>query len=860
MVTATARACATPLLFVMASAKLSAQTIVQGSRMGELFQQTTLSPANALADPWEIAYGPDGWLWITEAKGYKVYRMHPATGAKTTVLNIAQGSTFLPTADQVFNVQFSSAQNPWPQGGCAGLALHPKFMDAVAPKNYVYLSYVHRLVSNQSSTGDGVFFTNRVVRFTYNVAANKLESPVALCDTLPGSSDHNSQRMIIAPVGGRDYLFYASGDMGAGQFGNANRAIKAQVTASYEGKILRFNLEPDGDAGASDSWIPNDNPFNGAAQSAVWSTGLRNNQGFAYHNGVLYGSSHGPFSDDELNIIERGKNYGHPRVIGYSGDGNYNNSKAGSPSGSLPLILSEAANAAAIGATYKDPIFSAYAAPQAEVHNIYLTNPSNRDWPSEGWSGMEAYDNTVIPGWKSSLVIGGLKWGRVLRFKLNASGSDVVPTAGSDTLTYFSSTNRYRDVAFAPNGQDLFIIMDKSAATSGPSAANPLIPACPGCVFKYRFIGYQNSNGRSAIPTAIPITTGVANSCTNGTTVTIDAANNAFWVPITGPDGAIMAEIKANGNNLGTITSSFYTNTGTLREDANKRLYLDRNITINPQVQPLSAVGIRLYITTAEFNALKNGVNSGGVPSGVTAIGNLAIFKNNDACGATIRGAATAITPVFAEPHGSGGYVLQATINSFSSFYFGASGLTILPIELLYFKATLQHGDVHLQWKTATERTNSRFDVERSMDGDLFKKIGSVTAAGTAGSYTFTDKEAATLSNEILYYRLKLTDENGAVAYSRVLPVRLPQRVDVLVFPNPVKDWLIIRINERQASHVQIEISDMQGRRVYAGSVPPGSNGSRLEVDVREWKPQVYIVKITGAKKAVLAMQKFTKL
>ena len=302
------------------------QATVGSGRMNEVFQQTTLSGANALNDPWEIIYGPDGYLWITEAKGYKVYRMDPNTGIKTMILDISQNSSFLPASKQSFNLQFNFSGQGNPQGGFAGMAIHPDF-NATIPKKYVYVSYIHKYVTTLSGSA-GAIFINQLVRFTYNTTTGFLEDPISLCDTLPGSNDHNSQRMIIAPVNGTNYLFYASGDMGAGQFSNAYRENRAQTTSSYEGKILRFNLESDGDAGAYDQWIPNDNPFNSSAQSAVWSTGIRNNQGFAYAkiNGVdyLYGSSHGPFSDDEINIIERRRNYGHPLVIGYASDGNYN--------------------------------------------------------------------------------------------------------------------------------------------------------------------------------------------------------------------------------------------------------------------------------------------------------------------------------------------------------------------------------------------------------------------------------------------------------------------------------------------------------------------------------------------------------
>ena len=140
---------------------------------------------------------------------------------------------------------------------------------------------------------------------------------------------------------------------------------------SYEGKILRFNLEPDADAGTYDKWIPDDNPYNATLgqQSAVWAMGIRNNQGFAYDTtlNILYGSQHGPYSDDEINIIESGKNYGHPLVIGYA-DGNYNGSSAGVPnngSSSLAVITDEVAAAAAIP-NYKDPLFSGYAGSQLQ--------------------------------------------------------------------------------------------------------------------------------------------------------------------------------------------------------------------------------------------------------------------------------------------------------------------------------------------------------------------------------------------------------------------------------------------------------------------------------------------------------------
>ncbi|MDQ6609459.1 MAG: PQQ-dependent sugar dehydrogenase, partial [Bacteroidota bacterium] len=446
------------------NATVSGPTVVTGGRNNELFKQTILSGSGVLQYPWEITYGPDDNLWITEARGYKVYRMNPNTGVKTTILDLNSASTDLTAfgADSLRAVNLTSTSNwnatanNWPQGGLAGLAIHPNFGDGTG-RDYVYISYVHRYLSTASGSA-GIFFRNKIVRFIYNSVTGKLGSPAVVCDTIPGGQDHNSQRMIIAPVtaGGTNYLFYAGGDMGAGQFANRLRPQNAQNIDSYEGKILRFNLEPDsdGDSTVPNAWIPNGNPYNAllGKQSAVYSIGFRNNQGFAYDTltNKLYGSSHGPYTDDEINIIEGFRNYGHPLIEGFV-DGNYNGNSAsgtntsvsaGAPYtdnlgvSSCPPIGNEATNRATIDASgkwlYKDPLFSAYAAPAATVLNIWQTNPGNANpapgWPTEAWSGLDLYSNNLIPGWKRSLVAASLKWGRLVRLKLSADGSATAPT------------------------------------------------------------------------------------------------------------------------------------------------------------------------------------------------------------------------------------------------------------------------------------------------------------------------------------------------------------------------------------------------------------------------------------------------
>jgi hypothetical protein len=664
-------------------------------------------------------------------------------------------------------------------------------------------------------------------------------------------------------VGGTSYLFYASGDMGAGQFSNRLRAMKAQNPNSYEGKILRFNLATDGDSGG-DAWIPNDNPY--SANSAVWCIGIRNNQGFAYDPAldILYGSSHGPYSDDEINIIQPFKNYGHPLVIGFN-DGNYNGNSvqgtntsisAGAPwtdnSGvsTCPPVGNENTNKLAIDASsnglYKDPLFSAYPSTQAGITTIWQTNPPNGGWPSEGWSGLDLYTNTLIPGWKNSLVAASLKWGRLVRLRLNAAGTATAPnnTIG-DTISYFNSQNRFRDITFSPDGKDIYVIMDNSSTTSGPGSANPVVPSCAGCVQKYTFLGYADASGKSSIPTSIDVTAGAGNTCNTGTTVTIDNNNNNLWVPITGPDGNIMAEIFANGQTLGTVTSSFYINSGPIRSQGSLT-YLDRNMTITPQFQPASPVKIRLYMSKAEFDAL-----DADPLSGITSIADLRILKNNDPCISAVTDVTTIITPTFSEAHGANGYMLQADITGFSSFYFASSNFT-LPLDLLSFIGSLQtNGSVLLNWKTENENKVSHFVVERSLNGVNYTSIGQVQAKGNAGinNYSLSDDNAGSQPSLVLYYRLKMTDIDGTYKYSNIVRINISDITGkVTVAPNPVQLETRVNIKAPEDGNVQWKLYDQAGRVALQGTTFVSRNTlSEFSINMRGLSAGPYFLNITGA-------------
>ena len=868
--------------------------LLPSSRMGEVFSRTILSDANALQFPWEITYGPDDSLWVTESRGYKVYKISPVSGAKRVVLDLSSTSTWFGNPGtgglDTLYAQNMGSWTTWPQGGLAGLALHPKF-GLNQNKDFVYLNYIWK--RNGGSSPAGIIYENKLVRFTYNSVSGRLESPNVLLANLPGSSDHNSQRMIIAPVAvlGINYLFVASGDMGAGQAGNRYRTNGSQNINSYEGKILRFNLESDGETGGL-QWIPNDNPY--SALNAVWSIGIRNNQGFAYDSdlNILYGSSHGPYSDDEINIIEGFKNYGHPMVVGFAADGNYNgnptrgtntsvsagatnvdcvvagynpsvppyvNANSFCGQSSLAPVGNESDNVTTINAgntgAYKDPMFSGYPSTAGFVLNIWQNKGDNKDWQSEGWSGMDIYTNKVIPGWKKSLVSAGLKWGRLVRMKVDATGTKTLPSniGGAlgnvgDTITYFQSSNRYRDLAFAPNGKDIFIVMDNNSATSGPGTANPTTPACPGCILKYSFLGYGvKGSGFSSIPTSIAVAQGTPNTCNAGTSVTINVTNNSLWVPITGPDGNIMAEINAMGQNLGLITSSFYQNTNAIRIKNGNR-YLNRNITITPAVTNFSTpVQIRLYISTAEFNALDL-----DPLSNINSITDLRIHKNNDACGNAVVGATTMLTAMnttLADLQHGDGYVLQAAVASFSSFYFASNNI-VLPVSLLNFSGTLQADySSLLQWKAENQINFAGFTVERSLNGRQFIDIGYVQSIKGNGAinYQLSDVNAKDQSSLLLYYRLKMVDTDGSFKYSNIITIQLPAtKAIVNIAPNPVQNELKGVLISPVTGSVTVRIFDNAGRMVSSSKIRVIKGSNIINQNLNQFSRGMYYLEVAG--------------
>jgi glucose/arabinose dehydrogenase len=308
---------------------------------------------------------------------------------------------------------------------------------------------------------------------------------------LSGSNDHNSGRLTISPfTEGPDNkykLYYTIGDMGAGQFNNDNRTNYAQTRDTCEGKVLRLNTEPDGDLPSAvvhdyntwRQWIPNDNPFFhsvpefSSLKTPVYSYGHRNAQGLVWGNvnGTwhLYSSEHGDKTDDEVNNIVQGGNYGWPKVAGMSTDNNYRYMDGFANNDRLAnLLVTHFENTWATTNNMQRPLFTTFNWPASAIpadgSNIFA-------WGTIAPSSIDIYQGN-IPGWKNSLLVTSLKYG-MYRLKLKADGSYVDSSSSLNTVDTFPLLHgwRVRDVAINPkaNSGTIWVVIDSTGSTSGPT-------------------------------------------------------------------------------------------------------------------------------------------------------------------------------------------------------------------------------------------------------------------------------------------------------------------------------------------------------------------------------------------------------
>ncbi|MEO8068571.1 MAG: T9SS type A sorting domain-containing protein [Flavobacteriales bacterium] len=168
---------------------------------------------------------------------------------------------------------------------------------------------------------------------------------------------------------------------------------------------------------------------------------------------------------------------------------------------------------------------------------------------------------------------------------------------------------------------------------------------------------------------------------------------------------------------------------------------------------------------------------------------------------------------------------------------------TVLPIELLSFRADALNTAVDLNWVTASESGNSHFVVERSADGEHFAAIGQVQGAGdsyTTNTYVFSDQYP---SRGINYYRLKQVDFDGTSTYSQVETASFGLSIIAgTPYPNPAGETVNVKVEMKIAGKVELQLLDASGRLVHSSVQTMDAGERTLSVPVRGLDPGSYLL------------------
>ncbi|WP_229212710.1 choice-of-anchor A family protein [Dyadobacter soli] len=193
-----------------------------------------------------------------------------------------------------------------------------------------------------------------------------------------------------------------------------------------------------------------------------------------------------------------------------------------------------------------------------------------------------------------------------------------------------------------------------------------------------------------------------------------------------------------------------------------------------------------------------------------------------------------------------GGHFDQQNGFEFHNFYFSESPI-VLPVTLVKFTASAENTAVNLSWTTTSETNSSHFDIERSINGKVWDRIGSVLSHGESNqslTYSFADPSPARGEN---LYRLKMVDLDQTFAYSSIQRVKMETGAAIAVFPNPASERILVYNNTNVRS---LTISDLSGRKVYQAEKVTSAG-----VDLTNLTSGMYVVAVTRMNGAIEAQK-----
>ena len=278
-------------------------------------------------------------------------------------------------------------------------------------------------------------------------------------------------------------------------------------------------------------------------------------------------------------------------------------------------------------------------------------------------------------------------------------------------------------------------------------------------------------------------------------------------------------------------------------------------------IDPANPVKVRFFFDPAEKAAVLSDITLGAPVSTWFKTNSGIIF--NPSTHVTANGVTNSIALTGTESMYAGvniHYVEFTGLSTFSGGTFVASSTTPLPLQLTKFTATKATTTVQLAWETQTETNVSRFEVQRLNSSNDFVTIGTKKAQGnstTRQTYDLVDYTPIKGEN---YYRLKMIDVDGKVAYSNIVNVFFGKSFTADVYPNPAKNDLNIVTVTETKQDVSFTIFDVTGREVMSQQMEVNKNNDLNSIDISNLKPGVYNIRFENTNHALLDIRRFVKI
>lgn len=335
--------------------------------------------------------------------------------------------------------------------------------------------------------------------------------------------------------------------------------------------------------------------------------------------------------------------------------------------------------------------------------------------------------------------------------------------------------------------------------------------------------------------------------------------NDNTWNYFKDAAGNIIAAINANGQDLGAVTlevtldehnGPFAGNQCTGQDE----YYLGRRYSVRSDKKAEQPVSFRLFFTDSEYQLFKTQVE--GTDNNYKVCFGSTVSFEDLAISAFFAGEqnAVAVSNISKSANGpQGSYQFEFSIlpvtgngsengrfdSDGTTFYIHGSGGTgaVLPVELTSFTATFTSPNIGLQWTTASEKNNDRFEILKSHDGIHFEKIGEVAGSGNSSvplTYRFTDPNAET--DRVYYYRLRQVDFDGAFELSKIISVETKDTSGVVVglfYPNPTqKHAALILTLPSDNNKISIALYSAEGRLVKTHQYNLSKGKHLLDLDI----------------------------